>query len=582
MAPGGAAPLVASSEAPPLFALLAVMLASVVLVSLLLLRVQRSLLIGYFLCGVAIANSGIIDHLGSDGSHDAVSQMAEFGIMLLMFVLGLEFSLGELRFLRRFTFAGGPIQMGACGAAVLAVAVVSGMGWPAAIVLGVALAMSSTAVSLKTLQDMGMSATPGGRFALGVAIFQDLFIIAFLVVFPLLIETDRGEEHGLAESLVLLLARGAGFVAVAAASARWITPFLLHAAARTRHRELFTLTVVGSCVGLAWVATLFGLGLALGAFVAGLAVSESIFKHRILSEIMPIKDLFLTLFFVSIGLLIDLGALSRIWPLVLALTAALMLFKAVVVTVIAGLLGQANRMALLGGLALCGAGEFSLLILQKATTAALWEPEVGQLLITSCTLSMALLPAAMRLAEPAGRWLDERGWGRTHPKLPEGTELRNQLAHLSGHAIICGFGPIGRALNERLLDVGMPTLVVELNVDTVRELLRLRQPVLFADAADPETWDLARLGGASLVAFTFPDPTSTAAGIRRVRDRDSEVPIVARARYGADEARLLRLGANATVRDEAEAAQAMVADALSLLGNPVAPAGSTPGSAPKP
>ncbi len=565
MLPSPQFPLVAASEVPPLFALLAVMLTAVVMVSLLLLRVQKSLLVGYFGCGVLIANTGVVEALGGGDTHEAVQQMAEFGVMLLMFVLGMEFSVSELRFLRRFALVGGGLQMGICGIAALAVALLIGISWPGAIIIGVALAMSSTAVSLKTFQDMELSGSPGARFALGVAIFQDLFIIAFLVFLPLLL-TSGDSEGGLLSELGMLVVRGGAFMALAWVNAKWVVPNVLHAVARTRSRELFTITVVGCCVGLAWIGSLLDLSLALGAFVAGLAVSESVYKHRILADVMPIKDVFLTLFFVSVGLLIDLRLALEHWHTILLVTTTLLLSKGLIIVGIAMGLGQINRPALLGGLSLCSAGEFSLLLLQKAGGAELWSPAVQQSLMAGGTISMAMVPMLMRLADPLGSWLDGRGWGRRHVSESQidALPMNLRMKRLRGHAIICGHGPVGRALNRALIAEGVSTLVIEMNADTVHRLKKEGQPVLFADAAHEETWDLARVEDATLVAFTFPDASTAAASMHHVRERNPEICVLARARFASDQARLERLGANVVIHDEGEAAAAVVNNGLQI------------------
>ena len=248
--------LLAAGNAHPMFSLLAVMLTAVVVVSLLLLRARQSLLVGYFICGILIANTGIIERLGGADStgdtHVAVQQMAEFGVMLLMFVLGLEFSITELRFLRRFALVGGALQMGLCLLLVTAIAKVTGLSWPASIILGVTLAMSSTAVSLKTFQDLGLSGNPGARFALGVAIFQDIFIIAFLVFLPLLLSAGDYGDHSMLEELGLLLLRGGAFIVLAWINARWVVPRLLGAVVRTDP---------GNCSLSRWSAAVSGLHL---------------------------------------------------------------------------------------------------------------------------------------------------------------------------------------------------------------------------------------------------------------------------------------------------------------------------------
>lgn len=557
---------VASATIPPLFALLALMLAGVVMVSLLLLRLRQSMLAGYFICGVLIANSGVLDLLGGGESHVQVSQMAEFGVVLLMFTLGLEFSLGELRFLRRLAFAGGGWQMGLCMVVVAAASTaLHSSSWQGAVLLSVALAMSSTAVSLKSFQDLGLEASPGARMALAVAIFQDLFIIVFFLFMPLLLPHE-GAATALMPRLGSLALRGGAFVILAGVAARWVIPWLLNAVTRTRSRELFTLSVIGSCVGLAFVGGLLGLGLALGAFVAGLAVSESIFKHRILADVMPLKDLFLTLFFVSVGLMIDVKAAMVLWLPICTLTAALMLSKAGLITGIARRLGLAHKQALMAGIGLCSAGEFSLVLLQNAGGAQLWSNDTQQTLLAASALSMGLLPALLKFGMPLGDWLVKRGWGRGKPVKIDAGSLRQRISGLTDHAIICGHGPVGERLNKALLDSGVRTLVVELNADTVHKLQRQGQAVLFADASHEETWELTQLKNARMVALTFPDATVNAQALAMIREHRPDISVLARARFSSDVERLKRLGATQVVNDETEASRAMEDAAITLQG----------------
>jgi CPA2 family monovalent cation:H+ antiporter-2 len=556
----------AAAGIPPLFALLALMLAGVVLVSLLLLRLRQSMLAGYFICGVLIANSGVLELLGGGTSNAQVSQMAEFGVVLLMFTLGLEFSLGELRFLRRLAFVGGGWQMGLCA---LVVAVVSSAlhssTWQGAVILAVALSLSSTAVSLKSFQDLGLEASPSARMALAVAIFQDLFIIVFFMFLPLLLPHE-GEATALLPRLRSLALRGGAFVILAGVAARWIIPWLLNAVTRTRSRELFTLSVIGSCVGLAFVGGLLGLGLALGAFVAGLAVSESIFKHRILADVMPLKDLFLTLFFVSVGLMIDVKAVMVLWLPIGMLTAALMLVKAGFITAIARRLGLAHKQALMTGIGLCSAGEFSLVLLQSAGSAELWSNDTQQTLLAASALSMGLLPALLKFGIPLGDWLVKNGWGRGKPVKVDAGNLRQRISGLSNHAIICGYGPVGEKLNRALLDSGVRTLIVELNAETVQKLKRQGQAVLFADASHEETWELTQLRNARMVALTFPDATVNAQALAMIREYRPDISVLARARFSSDVERLKRLGATRVVNDETEASRAMEDAAITLQG----------------
>jgi CPA2 family monovalent cation:H+ antiporter-2 len=559
----------AATTLPPLFILLAVMLMGVVLMSLLLLRLQQSLLAGYFLCGVIIANSGVLKALGGAATQAGITQMSEFGVMLLMFTLGLELSLGELKYVRRLALHGGGWQMGLCMAVAAACAWVAGITGSGVLLLAVALAMSSTAVSLKTFQDLGQESSPGARMSLAVALFQDLFIIIFFLVLPLLLPTKGAaaqEEQSMMARVGSLAWRGALFVVLSGACARWVIPALLYAVTRTRNRELFTLSVIGCCIGLAFIGGMLDLGLALGAFVAGLAVSESIYKPRILADVMPIKDLFLTLFFVSVGLMMDVQVAAKNWAPILGLTVAVMVVKAALITGIALRLRLAHKQALMAGLGLSSAGEFSLVLLQKAGPAGFWSAETQQVLIGSAALGMGLLPALMRAGEPLGTWLEKKGWGRKKPRLPDSDSLRQRIKGLEDHAILIGYGPVGERLNKSLQSQGITTLVIDLNAETVRELKRHGQPVLFADAAHEETWELSRLSKARLVAFTFADAPVIAEAISIVRQQREDIPILARARFASDVERLKRLGATAVVNDELEAGRSMVDQAVVMQG----------------
>jgi CPA2 family monovalent cation:H+ antiporter-2 len=456
--------------------------------------------------------------------------------------------------------------MALCGFAGAALAIAFwGVGWQAAVVLAVVLGMSSTAVSLKTYQDLGLSTSPGARFALAVAIFQDLFIIVFFLILPILLPTAADAEP-LLTRLTGLLLRGGLFVVLAVVSAKWIIPWLLGAVTRTRNRELFTLTVVGCCIGLAFLGGMLELGLALGAFVAGLAVSESIYKHRILADVMPLKDLFLTLFFVSVGLMVDMNVALVLWQPILALALLLLLLKGTIITLIGRLMGLAPKQALLGGLGLASAGEFSLVLLQKAGPAGLWNGDAQQILLAGVALSMGVLPALMRLGDPIHHFLERFGWGKRALPAKDEAVLRKRTKSLEDHAIICGYGPVGQALNKALLDAGVPTLIIELNADTVKELQRAKQPVLFADASHEETWALARLATAKMVAFTFPAAPVTVHAMEMVRESRPDVPILARARFASDVERLKRLGVTEVINDEIEAGRAVVDRALVLHG----------------
>ncbi|MEY2600326.1 MAG: hypothetical protein RLZZ142_2585, partial [Verrucomicrobiota bacterium] len=539
----------------PLFALLTLVLLLAVLVSLVLIRIRQSLLVGYLLCGVLIGNTGLLSLTGSNQGGPVIHELAEIGVVLLMFTLGIEFSFGELKHLWRTALVGGGLQVGITVLAVGGGAMAVGVPRVDSVVLGVALALSSTAVAMKSFQDSGHQNSPGARAGLGIALFQDILVIVFFLVMPILYQSGGGK---VASELGVALFKGGMFLVGAGVLGRFgITP-LLHAVAATRSRELFTLTVVGMCAGVAFAGGALNLSLALGAFAAGLVVSESIYSHRILAEILPFKDLFLAIFFISVGLLIDLRAVAAHWPQVLAGSLVILMLKSGIVFFVLRALRLPGRPAVLAAASLASTGEFSLVLLGKAGGYRPLDPVTEQMLLVCTAVTMSVVPTLMRVALPVARWMERRGWLSTRSQVaPELTTPSRRIQGMHDHAIICGYGPVGRALNEALKRCGVDTLVMDLNSQTVRSLKASGQAVLFADSTHAEALDLAGIGQARLVAFTFPAVDSTCMAVPMVRERNAGILIFGRAKYPTEVSRLRELGVQ-VIHDEREAAVAMV------------------------
>lgn len=543
----------------PLFALLTLVLVLAVLVSLVLVKFKQSLLVGYLLSGVLIGNVGLLWLTGIGRESAVISNLAEIGVVLLMFTLGIEFSLAELKHMWRVALIGGGIQMGLT-AAVVGVAA-SAFGFPAAdsIVLGIAVALSSTAVAMKSFQDLGQQNNPGARASLGMALFQDILVILVFLVMPAIYQVGGG---GVGPQIGLSMLKGVLFLAGAWVLGLYgITP-LLHAVARTRSRELFTLTVIGLCAGVAFAGSALDLSLALGAFAAGLVVSESIYSHRILSEILPFKDLFLAIFFISVGLLIDLSVVVSEWQRVLLGSLVILALKGAVVFAVLKFLKLPGRPAMLAAGSLASTGEFSLVLIGKAGGYRPFDPGTEQMLLVCTAVTMAAVPSLMQLAGPLAKWLEGKGILAARQPVPEFMTPTKRIKEIRDHAIICGYGPVGRALNEALKRCGVDTLVLELNSETVRALKGIGQPVLFADATHPEALDLAGIARARLVAFTFPAVDATCAAVPLVRERNAGIYMFGRAKYPEEVARLRELGVQ-VIHDERESAVAMVRAAIS-------------------
>ena len=552
---GPGIPLASGGEVSPLFGLLTLVLVGVVVVSLVLLRFRQSLLVGYFVCGVILANSGLLDWVGADSGD--LDRLADLGVILLLFTLGLEFSFKEIKHLRRVALVGGSLQVGLVGLVAGGACLAFGFDVPVAIALAIAVALSSTAVSIKAFQDLGMADSPAARVALGVAIFQDLLVIFFMIVLPPLL--GQGGS-GMASGLVLAVLKGALFLGACWFLSRHGIPQILHAVARTRSRELFTVTVVGLCAAVAFGAVQLELSAALGAFAAGLVVSESIYSHRVLADILPFRDLFLTIFFVSIGLLIDLGEVAANWALISSATLVILMVKFGVGFIAARRLGVSLRPCLLAAGALASTGEFSLVLLERIADFGVFDawPEVEQVLLVSTAIGMGLVPTLMRVADRFAPALERRGWLAERKVAMVELTPEGERDVLRDHVIVCGFGPVGRNLYQTLGKCNIPALVMELNADTVRKLSGQGEMVLFADARQPESLEMAGIRRARSIAFTFPDAEAAIAGMRLARQHNPEILVYARAKFTGEADRLREEGANHVFHDERESGQALI------------------------
>ena len=482
---------------PPVFVLLALVLSSVVVVSLVLNKFKQSLLVGYFLCGVIISNSGVLD-FAQIRDTSAISSLSEIGIVLLLFTIGIEFSVKELKTLKRAALIGGGVQVGLTIIIATCIAMACGLNWTLALVLGFGFALSSTAVSLKSFQDMGMPETPQSRVTLGIAIFQDLAAIVFMVLIPAIVG-----DGGLS-SLGIAIGKGAAFMVGIMILSRHGLPQMLDAVAQTRSRELFTVTVIGMCAAVALISGMLGLSPALGAFAAGVVVSESIYSHRVLSDVLPFKDLFLTIFFVSVGLLLDVGVMLENAGAILLLSLAILCLKGAITGVAARLSGLKMQTWLLPALALSSTGEFSIVLFNSVFGFKFLTPQWEQIILASTALTMALVPSLMK-------------WGHTYAKRvrthksaevcrwEEEMGIVSQIEALHDHIIICGYGPVGKNLHQNLQRAQVPVVVLEMNPNTVKKLLSEGTKALFADARDPEALMLAKVELARGVAITFPD-----------------------------------------------------------------------------
>ncbi len=547
-----------TTDISPVFAFLTLVTAAVIIVSLLLSKYKQSLIPGYFLCGAILTNSGLPWLLGIDTPETLVQQLSEVGIILLMFTLGIEFSIGELKHLARVVTRGGFPQVFCTLLIVFAIALFGfSLPWVIAVVIGVSVALSSTAVSMKAYSDMEITSCPSARFALGVALFQDIFVIAFMALLPAL--ATRGEGGS---AFIIVFLQAVGFLALIFVLDKYLIPQLLKRVARTRSRELFTLTVIGLCAGVAFLAHAMNLSLALGAFVAGLVVSESIYSHRVLSDILPFKDVFLTIFFLSVGMLLKMEALIEHWAVIIICVFCLLSIKGFIVWWRANALGLGPKHSLIAAASLASSGEFSLVLLADAQKRFSLEENFIQIFIAVTALTMSVTPALMKLVTHIS---DKKGWSHLVPKAAQSgnwAASAKMITQLEDHAVICGYGPVGRSVKKALDSSNIPTLIVDLNSETIANLRKEGQLALFADATHHEAQELMSLSKARVLALSFPDEDAASKTIQEIRSKYPELIIIARTKFISHAEALEKAGANIVLKDEEEVGHAIVEQAL--------------------
>lgn len=544
------------NAAPPFFTLLTVVFMGIIAIALVLAHFRQSLLAGYFICGVILANCGILDHIPN--SDVSIQALSEVGIILLMFTLGLEFSIDELRHLRKTALVGGGIQMFICTAAFgLGLHYATGMDMSHSLTVGAIMGLSSTAVALKSFQEFGLSGTSGARMAVGIALFQDIAAIMLVAIMPQIFAASPSSwETALNVGMAVL--RGLVFLGAAWLIGHYLLPRIMLAVARTKSRELFTLMVFAICSGIAMLASLLGLSIALGAFTAGLFVSSSYYSHRVLSEVLPFKDLFLTIFFVSAGLLIDIDDLWEHLGHVATFAAFVLAIKFVACIVAASFLKIPGRMGIMASTALTNVGEFSLVLIPFMQEITPIPALVTTNVYAIAAVSMGMTPLLMKAARKLTPLLVRIPGLKTKRERLSVETMITRVEGIKNHAIICGYGPVGRRLHESLAQYGIPCIIIDLNADTVKALLNDGHLAFLGDIQHQITMDLAGIRSARLIAFTFPDPAPALSTYMQIKGANADITVIARAKFRSEVALLHHAGITNVIHDEMETGTAAV------------------------
>lgn len=523
-------------------------------------------MLGYLAVGVVIGPHALALSKNADG----VRHLGEFGVVFLMFVIGLEFNLPKLRSMRRHVFGLGLLQV------MLTIVLATGgslflasmaptlwkMDWQTALALSGAIAMSSTAIVVKLLAERLEMESEHGKRIIGVLLFQDLAVVPLLVLIPAL----GAPADTLFTALAIAALKAAVLVGLLLTGGQRVMRWWLTIVARRKSEELFVLNLLLVTLALAWVTELAGLSLALGAFIAGMLISETEFKHQVETDIRPFHDVLLGLFFISIGMMLDWHIVLERWPVVLLLATLPVVFKLVMITALARALGATTGTSLRTGLYLAQAGEFGFVLLTLANESRLVPPDLLNPILASMVLSMLATPFIILYSNRIVMKLVASEWLQQSLQM---TSIARKSINTSKHVIICGYGRCGQNLGSMLEQENIQYMALDLDPDRVRQAAAAGDSVVFGDAVRLQALMAAGLARASAVVVTYLDTASALKVLANVRAHAPTVPVIVRTVDDHDLEKLQAAGATEVVPEAIEGSLMLASHALALVGVPM-------------
>jgi len=523
-------------------------------------------MLGYLAVGVVIGPHA----LALSNNAEDVRHLGEFGVVFLMFVIGLEFNLPKLRSMRRHVFGLGLLQvvltivlvtLGSLFLASMAPALWQ-MNWQTALALSGAIAMSSTAIVVKLLSERLEMESEHGKRIMGVLLFQDLAVVPLLVLIPAL----GAPADTLLTALAIAALKATLLVGLLLTGGQRVMRWWLTIVARRKSEELFVLNLLLVTLALAWVTELAGLSLALGAFIAGMLISETEFKHQVETDIRPFHDVLLGLFFISIGMMLDWQIVLERWPLVLLLATLPVLFKLVMITALARMLGATSGTSLRTGLYLAQAGEFGFVLLSLANESRLVPPDLLNPILAGMVLSMLATPFIILYSNTIVMKLVSSEWLQQSLQM---TSIARKSINANKHVIICGYGRCGQNLGHILEQEGIQYMALDLDPDRVQQAASAGDSVVFGDAVRLQSLMAAGLARASAVVVTYLDTASALKVLGNVRAHAPTVPVIVRTVDDHDLEKLQAAGATEVVPEAIEGSLMLASHALALVGVPM-------------
>jgi CPA2 family monovalent cation:H+ antiporter-2 len=499
-------------------------------------RLKLPSIMGFLAAGIIIGPNG----LGLISNIQDIKYMAEIGVVLLLFTIGLEISLSQLVGMKRFFLLGGGLQT---GLTILISAVFFAclkVPLHSAILYGMLVSLSSTAIALKLLSDRDQLETPHGKISLGILIFQDFAVVPMMLILPVLGAGDGADVSGIIIKLLIAFA----VLGVMFAIAKFLMPKALFHLAKLRSREAFTIGVLALILLTAYLTDLIGLSLALGAFIAGIILSESDYSHQVNAEIIPFKDSFNSLFFVAIGMMLNYNYLMEYPGLIAGLIIGIILVKALVIVAVSAIMGYPSRVGIMAALGLSQIGEFSFVLVQAAGDYKFISPEYFNAFISASIFTMLLTPVLMQAAP------------RFSKKLAAGELAKSSTGGgktgLKDHVIIAGYGINGRNIVRVLGETGIPYLVLELNPVTVKEFKKKGENIMYGDITKRDVLNEASIQSANVIVIAISDPLATRQAVKLARELNPEIYCIVRAKYVSSTDELLKTGADEVIPEEFE------------------------------
>lgn len=533
----------------PLLTDITIILGASVLVIYVFQKLKLPTILGYLMTGILAGPHA----LGLIAASHEVEVLAEIGVILLLFIIGMEFSLKSLAAIKKSVFLGGAAQVGLTTVATALIAWWFGFELNSALFLGFVFSLSSTAIVLKLLQERSEVNSPHGKIALAILIFQDIIVVPMMLLTPIL----SGQAGDVGTVVVTLLLKVGVVIAVVLVGARYLVPILLHEVAKTKNRELFILFVVVICFAIAWGTSEMGLSLALGAFLAGLVISESDYSYQATGFIIPFREIFTSFFFVSIGMLLDVSFLIDHFLIIMGLLVLVSVAKAGIAGVAALLLNYPMRTAILTGLTLFQVGEFAFILSEVGIEYQLLSEATYQYFLSVSILSMAITPFVIQRSASITQSLTAFKTLRTLPLPPpksksNGASTAPDEGHFKDHTIIIGFGVNGQNVARAAKFANIPYVIIEMNAETVQREKARGEPILFGDATNHFILEHVKVFSARVAVVAISDPVATRSVISSIRSICPTVHVIVRTRFMSEVSEQLRLGASEVVPEEFE------------------------------